>query len=431
MIYDSYEAAMHELSVVDTTDDGLSRRQLMKAALAAGSAAAIGVGAGATIGGGAAHAAVKGNLLLIQLGGGNDGFNTLPPMTGTPATLYRQFRPQIYIQNPIPARLSGGKASGFGFHPSLQYVASRYKAGRVAVVRGVGFANSSLSHFECILTWFAGTGLPGAPTSGWIGRWLDTFPTPGLVDAVQIGPAVPLHMVGTTRKASSIDVWEADFGSSDDGTEQLMFNALRGYGASPNARGALADKMIGATTSMMAINKTVSPLYSTPTELPDQDIVGKLTLAARLFNTGLGVRVISTGMGDFDQHDDEPGTHADNLARLDNALKAFFTSLKPGLRNRTTVMTFSEFGRKPHANESRGTDHGRPSVMFVMGEKVKGGMYGAHPSFAGLEEWDDAVPTVDFRSVYSAILKTWLKANPLAIVGKSYPKLSLFRSGPT
>ena len=42
-----------------------------------------------------------------------------------------------------------------------------------------------------------------------------------------------------------------------------------------------------------------------------------------------------------------------------DVIKAFFTNLKPTLRNRTTLMTFSEFGRKPHANDSRGTDHSR------------------------------------------------------------------------
>ena len=149
---DDYAEAMHRLSVVDDSDDALSRRQVLKTALAAGSAVGLGLGGALTVGGGSAHAAAKGNLLLIQLGGGNDGFNTLPPMTGQAGSLYRSFRGEIAIPNPITARLNGGRASGFGFHPSLSYVASRYKAGRVAVVRGVGYPNSSLSHFESILT---------------------------------------------------------------------------------------------------------------------------------------------------------------------------------------------------------------------------------------------------------------------------------------
>lgn len=430
MDVDDYAEAMHRLSVVDDTDAGFSRRALLKAALATGTAAGLGLGVGSTLGGGAAHAAAKGNLVLVQLGGGNDGFNTLVPMTGKLGTLYRAYRGEIAVPDPIVARLGSGRASGFGFHPSLSYLASRYKAGRVAVVRGVGYPNSSLSHFEAILTWMAGASTSGPPTSGWIGRWLDTFATPGLIDAVQIGSSVPLHMVGSTRKASSIDVWEPDFGTNSDPSEQLMYDALRGYASAANARGALADKMVTATSSMMTINQQVKPLYSTPTALPGSDIVAKLTLAARIFNTGLGVRVISTGQGDYDQHDNQPWTHADNLRALDQGIEAFFTSLKPSLRKRTVLMTFSEFGRKPHANDSRGTDHGRPSVLFVVGERVQGGMFGAHPSLDGLQVWDDAVPTVDFRSVYSAVLKTWLKADPVKIIGKSYARPSIFRGGP-
>ena len=100
-------------------------------------------------------------------------------------------------------------------------------------------------------------------------------------------------MVGTTRKASSIDIWEPDFGTSTDFSEQLMYSAVRGYASQPNARGALADKFASATKSMMAINTSVKPLYSTPSALPEDDIVARLTLAARIFNAGLGVRVIS------------------------------------------------------------------------------------------------------------------------------------------
>ena len=42
-------------------------------------------------------------------------------------------------------------------------------------------------------------------------------------------------------------------------------------------------------------------------------------------------------------------------------------------------MTFSEFGRRPEANASGGTDHGTSSALFVIGENVKGGFYGASP----------------------------------------------------
>ena len=209
-----------------------------------------------------------------------------------------------------------------------------------------------------------------------------------------------------------------------------MYQALKTYTSVPSALGPLADRLAGATKTMLAVNETVKPMYTTPTPISGGGIDAQLTLAARLFNAHLGVRVISTAQGDYDTHADEPGRQGGNLKDLDGALRIFFTTLKPAVRARTVVMTFSEFGRKAHANDSAGTDHGRASNMLVIGERVRGGMYGAHPSFEGLDTWDDAEPTVDFRSVYTSILKTWLGANPVAVIGGSFPRLSLFRTGP-
>ena len=62
---------------------------------------------------------------------------------------------------------------------------------------------------------------------------------------------------------------------------------------------------------------------------------------------------------------------------------------------------FSEFGRRVRDNGS-GTDHGAAGVSFVIGDGVKGGMYGEYPSLeAKALEQGDLVPNYDFRGAYS------------------------------
>ena len=66
----------------------------------------------------------------------------------------------------------------------------------------------------------------------------------------------------------------------------------------------------------------------------------------------------------------------------------------------------------------------------MIGDHVKGGLHGAQPSLTALDDNDNLVPTVDFRSVYANVLHGWLKADAPSVLGKAYPELALFESGP-
>ena len=67
-------------------------------------------------------------------------------------------------------------------------------------------------------------------------------------------------------------------------------------------------------------------------------------------------------------------------------------------------MTYSEFGRRAKQNASGGTDHGTAAPHFVMGGEVKGGLYGAYPSLADLQD-GDLRHTVDFRNVFATVAR--------------------------
>src|SRR5262249_36617311 len=77
-----------------------------------------------------------------------------------------------------------------------------------------------------------------------------------------------------------------------------------------------------------------------------------------------------------------------------------------------------------------GTDHGTAAPLFVIGDRVRGGLHGTQPSLVDLDADGDLVPTVDFRRVYAPILDVWLGANDSLILGKTYSQLPLFASSP-
>ena len=93
---------------------------------------------------------------------------------------------------------------------------------------------------------------------------------------------------------------------------------------------------------------------------------------------------------------------------------------------RVLVMTFSEFGRRVSENANGGTDHGAAAPMFVIGNKVKAGLLGRYPSLAPADLFQgDLKYTVDFRSVYAAVLESWLKTKSEPILGRKFEPLQL------
>ncbi|MFB6363140.1 DUF1501 domain-containing protein [Paenibacillus elgii] len=51
-------------------------------------------------------------------------------------------------------------------------------------------------------------------------------------------------------------------------------------------------------------------------------------------------------------------------------------------------MAFSAFGRRVKENGNGSTDHGTAAPVFVLGGKIKGGLYGVMPSLTNLDNSD-------------------------------------------
>ena len=361
-------------------------------------------------------------LVVILMAGGNDALNTVVPF-GQPSYYTKRGNLAYQPIGTLPI------ATGIGLNPNLVKLKARYTAGKVAIVQGVGVTDQvSFSHFESMAAWMKGSSASGPPTSGWLGRWLDGVAPTNPFAGVSIDSSVPLHLVGDTRKAIALTADGAPFGGTPDPGWDLVYQGIANFGAQPTGLGQWGDAVAQTGRQLIQTSGQAKPLYSPA--LPPGPLVDKLTLAARLVNADLGVRVIGVSYGDFDGHKQQAAMHPARMRELDAAVEAFFTTVSPTFQGRTSMLVFSEFGRYPVRNDSNGVDHGWSGNAFVIGDRVAGGLKGTTLDTANTETNGHIRPTMDFRSMYGSILTDWLAADATAVLGQTYSPVSLFSSGP-
>jgi len=427
------------IPAVDQPDDrlGMDRRRFLQMM-------GWGVGAGALMGGlgetigadllpgrlreAAASTPVgptEGILVLLGQFGGSDGLNVVVPYANG----------QYYQQHgdiAIPASQALRLDAQVGLHPNLPYLKSLYDAGQVAVMQGVGYPNPDLSHFTSMALWMHGKAGNGVPNSGWVGRWLDGLSGDDPFRAATVGQGLPLHLVGVNKRGIAIPQRGVGFGGdpndNDHRQQQWMYTGMRNFANAPAGRGPWHDAIATTVKGVIDVGQQVAPVFGEA--LPDNDLAKKMTVAARLINANFGLRVIDTGYGDFDNHSSQPADHAELLTDFDAALQLFFATLLPQYRSQVTILTYSEFGRTSWSNDSRGTDHGTTNNHFIIGPSVRGGLYGAQPSLAGLKRWDRMESSVDFRSLYATVLDRWLGGGASTVLGANYEQFDVFRASP-
>ena len=417
---ETYEALRALSAPLPTDRASMTRRRFLQATVATAGATAVLPAWLAD----AAEAATPigpndGVLVVVLMAGGNDGLNTVIPVDdGT----YRDKRRTLAIAEDAALPV----ARGVGLHPNLPKLAARYRAGQVALLQGVGDLDPDMSHFTAMARWMAGQA-SNAPTSGWLGRWLDGYAKADDLSAVVLGHSVPLAFLGAQRKGTALPVKGGDnLAVNREPWVQRSLDCLRDFGAGPTGNGAWADTLGKAGRTAVDLAGVVAPIYAT--ELDDARLVNQLTIAARLINANLGVRVVQVEYGDFDHHADQATQHAQRMAELDAGIDRFFATLSPGFAKRTTILTLSEFGRRPEANASGGTDHGEGSDILAVGPGVKGGLYGMPMHLGHLSDHGCPIAHVDFRSVYATVLETWLRADPKQILGGTFENLRFLKT---
>ena len=367
-----------------------------------------------------------GILIVITLYGGIDGLNTFVPY-GDPNYAAKRANIAIPAAQVLPVN------GAVGFAPQLTYLKALYDAGEVAAVQGVGYANPDLSHFTSMGIWMNGSlgaGVGGGGGSGWLGRWLDGQPAATAdLAAASLDSSVPLHMQGFTRRAAGIPPNGGMFGVDTGASDLRMYAGLRAMGVSGAGRGALHDSYNGTMQRQLDLATEVAPAFKAA--LPGGgELTRKLTIAARLLNANIGLRVLDVSRGGFDNHDNENGALPGLLVDLNAGLQAFYATINPAFANRVTIMTVSEFGRTQASNASGGTDHGTANTMFVIGANVRGGLYGQMPSLTSVDRNGRLLANVDFRSVYGSVLDGWLGGGGSTILNGTFENLNLFNAPP-
>jgi uncharacterized protein (DUF1501 family) len=346
-------------------------------------------------------------LVLVRLDGGNDGLNTVVPFGDD---LYHRARPGIGVKNPVKL------TDHIGLHPSLGALRAAWDQGSLAIVQGIGYPNSSRSHFTGTDIWHTAFTATPERWSGWAGRALDRMDE-GEVPALQLDPA-PLSLAITGERVVVPAVADAESFRVRGNKELLAALVER------PREGALEQVRKAGAVAYKTAERLEKALGSgDPLGYPDTDLARRLWQVARLIEGGLPARVYAVRLSGFDTHSRQANAHAVLLKTLGDAMAAFQADVKAkGLDKRVLLMTYSEFGRRVEENRSLGTDHGTAAPLFVMGGGVKGGLKGEHPSLADLADGDLKHHT-DFRQVYATVLDRWLKADSRAVLGAAHEPL--------
>jgi uncharacterized protein (DUF1501 family) len=373
-------------------------------------------------------------LVVLEMAGGNDGLNTVAPITDP---LYAQFRPNIGLK----ANSVIGIDKNLGLHPNMTALGDLYEKGKVAVVTGVGYPNANRSHFQSMDIWQSGnTEIDARERTGWLARYFDADGhfTGNPLAGVALGNALPLALWSQTSPATVIgngqDYGFATRGGDRDRQLQLLksvYDQGAAHGGTVAASAGdfirnVGNEVYTSADAIKAAFKSYDAKAGQKAAYPaNNGLANSLQTVAKLINGGLPTRVYYVTIGGFDTHANQPNQHANLLGAVSSAVSAFYQDLTlQGRQDDVVLMTFSEFGRRSKENGSAGTDHGAANVIFVVGSQIKGGVHGDYPSLSDLDDGDLRFHT-DFRSVYATVLDHWLGVPSEKVLGGQFKTLPL------
>ena len=381
-----------------------------------------------------AQGSARRSLVVLYLSGGNDALSTLIPYTD-PFYFSRRQNTSVPAVSVLQIGAdSAGRA--LGLHPRLTGLKQIFDNGHLALIQRTGYPNSSRSHFLGTDIW--STANPASAIGpGWLGRYLDTLPSP--IDPLAgwcTVREVPHSLIGATVSVPAIPSPAGYAFQSPNNT-----NAERQF--SRQAMTTLASHLPASKPHLAFVNGTAQAALATldqvanvanyqPTATyPNNGLGQALRAVAGSISRGIGTKVFWVQTGGFDTHAAQNTNSANagygNLMNvLNGSVLAFYTDLRnQGLLQDTMIVQFSEFGRRISENSSGGTDHGAAGLMMAIGGNVNGGIYGTSavlsPGHPTLENNSgDVRHETDFRSVYARVIDNWLGADSTRILGGDF-----------
>lgn len=303
----------------------------------------------------------SGTLVVVFLRGGADGLNMVIPHGDD---RYYAARPGIGIRRPDLVDLDGF----FGLNSHLKPLHDWWRSGELSLIHCTGSEDESRSHFEAQDFMEHG----GLAAGGWLGRFLRIRPDAGQspLTAVAIGPTLPECLRGAPSCAAiqSLD----DFGLGLGVPPGFLESLARLYNSAPRELGPAGRNALAALERIQSLTSTpYSP--SGGARYASDSFASGLNQVACLIKGRVGLQAATLDLGGWDSHITQSLIMDSPMQRLAQGLHAFATDLGPAELARTQIVVMTEFGRRVAENSASGTDHGRGSVMFLLGGGVVGG----------------------------------------------------------
>ena len=345
-------------------------------------------------------------LVVVQLSGGNDFLNTVIPFTNG---IYYDVRSYVGHKEEEVLPFTNDLA----FHPNAESFRTLYKQGKMAIIQGIGYENSIRSHFRAMDIWH--TCEPNTvATEGWLAKVIREL-DPNSVNpltAISFGKGLPRALAAPGVIATSVDNLD-NYGlmtSIEDDVKRM----------------ANFDVFLLTGADML---KDVPRKYKSSVEYADNSIAKALRDVVRVHTANLGTRIFYTQHGGYDHHAQEMPAHDRLMGELSQGITDFLTDLEEhNASDEIVMLVFTEFGRRMRDNGS-GTDHGSGGGAFIIGNRVKGGLYSEYPSIEP-SEWlngEDLKHTFDYRGVYGTLLEQHMGLDPTEIVLGNYEQLNPFK----
>lgn len=349
-------------------------------------------------------------VVVVQFSGGNDGLNTVVPITND---IYFKARPKIGIAKDKAVILT----DEVGLNPALECFKGLYDDGSLGILNSVGYPNPDRSHFRSMDIWQSASDSKDFVNTGWIGRYLDAQcqgcdkPT----QALEIDDMLSLALKGTEEKGLAFKDPRRLYSSSN---EKYYKDINAAHHPSEETVDYLYKTMSETLNSADYIFQQ-SKLHPTKQTYPATGFARDLKTIASLIMSDINTKIYYVSIGSFDTHVNQEAQQKRLFTEFNDAVKAFTADLKANNRfDDVLMMTFSEFGRRVSQNASNGTDHGTAnSMFFISGGLKQKGILNAMPDLTDLNE-GDLKYKVDFKNVYATVLNKWLGADDYKVLDR-------------
>lgn len=351
-------------------------------------------------------------LVMVYLYGGNDGFNTWVPYTDR---LYYEKRPHIAVPRDAVLKIT----ERHGLHPAMSPLMPSWERRELAIVQGIGYPEATQQHYrDCEIAFTAADSeIRG---EGWVTRALAPRGAARAV-AFDVLDVRALDPMGPFR-GERLGVVQVHY------ARELL------------AKGRLAACVVDANgpgRAQLARDPGALPAAALRTRFADEPFGQAMQAAVRLAAADPSLAVIHVALngldGDkhhsVDTHWNQLAYHGDALKRLSEGLAALRAGLTEiGRWDDALVATYDEFGRSPIENEDRGTHHGLGTTHFVLGGRVKGGLYGEPPPVQDLHPIGGPAPAVDTRRLWTTVAQGWWGLDASVLFDRRYAPLDLLRT---